>query len=277
MNRMLTLTTLAAALTAATAQAGAIRATGTDSPAAVSSFSTSIDGDRIRVESEQQFERDYGASAERIADGVYRMTEGPFAGKILSMGINGLRHDLAVLQQQLGKAGSREGERTELLGRIAELQKQVSEYETRELPPESAAKADAIRGISCWSYSYLQNRHVFYGGYAEVIVDGGLYLDNGGGGLNWYYARMSATAVANVYPPYGIYSNSWLSTSARVTDNLTGVTVNATPLNSPQTSGAGTGAVYSGPSFGHDLRGTATALASGDCWGYLSLTDQFLF
>lgn len=282
MNRTLTLTTLALALSVATAQAAAPRPERQTSPraqtAVVAPVIAPAEGARIRVENEAQFQRDYGTRAEQLAPGVYLMNEGPFAGKTVSMGISGLHHDLAVLQRRMSEGGLQPAERRQLRKRIGELQTLAREHTSRQARGGILPKAQSATGISCWSYDFQQRRYVPYWGYAEATVTGGLYMDRGDGSLNWYYSRMYAVAVINAYPPIGVLGNTWFNASASVTNNalVTPQTVTATPQYSAYGAGAGTGWVYNGPSFGHNFSGTATASASGDCWGYLSVSDTFV-
>lgn len=282
MNRTLPLTTLALVLSAATAQAAAPRAERQASPRAQTAVAApvtgTIAGARIRVESEAQFQRDYGAQAERLAPGVYLMNDGPFAGKTVSIGISGLNHDLAVLQRRMNEAGLQPAERRQLRKRIGELQTLARGHQSHQARGGILPKAQGATGVSCVSYDFRQNRHVFYWGYAEATVTGGLYMDRGDGTLNWYYSRMYAVAVINAQPPFGVFGNSWFNASASVTNNalITPQTVTATPQYTSYGAGAGTGWVYNGPSFVHDFSGTATASAGGDCWGYLSVSDTFV-
>ncbi len=279
MTRRLTLTTLAALLAAASAQAAdtrSARLATIDAEPAARPVATRIDGERIRYENDAQFQRDYGTQAEKLAPGVYLMNAGPFAGKTVSMGIGGLQYDLAVLQARARETGLKAAERGDLQKRIAELQTLARDYQARQVRQGFTAKAQQSAGVSCVTYDAQQNRFVHYYGVAQATINGGLYMDRGDGSYNWYYARMYATGIVNVYPPFGVWGNYWLNASASVTNNLTGQTVTAAPLYGTTSAGAGTGWVYSGPSFGHNLNGTATATANGDCWGYLSLSDSFV-
>jgi hypothetical protein len=282
MNRtptLTTLTTLALVLCTATAEAADPRPGHQASINAQPAVVAPVDGPRIRIESEAQFQRDYGTQAERLAPGVYLMNDGPFAGKTVSMGISGLNHDLAMLQRRTGEAGLQTAERRQLRKRIADLQTLVREHQLRQARGGFSTKAQSTTGVSCYTYDFRQNRYVFYSGYAEAAVNGGLYMDRGDGSLNWYYSRMYAIAVINVFPPFGVWGNYWLNASASVTNSalVNPQTVNATPQYGAYSAGAGTGWVYNGPSFVHDFSGTATASASGDCWGYLSVSDTFVF
>ena len=280
MTRRLTLTTLAALLAATSAQAAdtrSARLATIDAEPAARPVATRIDGERIRVESEAQFKRDYGAQAEKLAPGVYLMNTGPFAGKTVSMGVDGLAYDLAVLQARAREGGLKAGERSDVQKRIVELETLARAYEARQVQQGFTAKAQLNWSISCTTYDPFQYRWHYYYGSSEVVVNGGLYLDRGDGSFNWYYARMYATALMNVNEPYNVFGNYWVYPTASVTNNLTGQTVNA-PLQQygRRSAAAATGYVYSGPSFGHDLSGTATAQAGGDCLGYLSVSDSFV-
>ena len=279
MTRTLTLTTLAVLLASASAQAAdtrSARLATIDAEPAARPVATRIDGERIRYESEAQFQRDYGAQAEKLAPGVYLMNAGPFAGKVVSMGIDGLQYDLAVLQARAREGGLKAAERGELQKRIAALQTLAREYEARQVQEGFSAKASRIQGFSCIGYDWTLNRSVFYSGVAEVYADGGLYLDRGDGSFNWYYSRVYATAIVNVYPPGGsFWPNVGTNAFASVRNELTGQTVNATPQYLAYSAGAATGYVYSGPSFSHHLKARATATANGDCFAYLSIEHVF--
>lgn len=280
MTRTLTLTTLATLLAAAsvhTAEARTPRLATLDAEPAAPAVATRIDGERIRYESEAQFQRDYGAKAERLAPGVYLMNDGPFAGKTVSMGIAGLQYDLAVLQARARETGLKAAERGDLQKRIAELQRLAREHEARQVREGFTTKARQGAGVSCWAYDYTQHRHVFYHGFAEAIAEGGLYKDRGDGTFNWYYARMYAVAVINVYPPFGLWGNHWLNASASATNVATGETLTGTPQYTLNSAAAASGTLYHGPNFVHNLSATATATAGGSCWGYLSVTDTFVF
>ena len=279
MTRTLALTTLATLLAAAsvhTAEARTPRSATLDAEPTARPVATRIDGERIRYENEAQFQRDYGPRAERLAPGVYLINDGAFAGKTVSMGIAGLQYDLAVLQARARESGLKAAERGDLQTRIAALQTLAREHEARQVRAGFSAKAGSASGIPCLGYDYRNNRTEFYYGYAEVNVNGGLYLDRGDGSFNWYYARMYAVATIGVAPRPGVLANVSAYASASVTNAQTGQTVNATPQYVYGGAGAGTGWVYSGPSFGHNLSGTATASAGGDCWGYLSVSDSFV-
>jgi hypothetical protein len=279
MNRTLTLTTLALVLSAATAQAVDLRTGRQASIDAQPPAAAPVDGARIRVESEAQFLRDYGTQAERLAPGVYLMNEGPFAGKTVSMGISGLNHDLAVLQRRMSEGGLQPTERRQLRKRIGELQTLAREHRSHQARSGISPKAQSTTSIPCLGYDFIRNRREFYFGYAEATVTGGLYLDRGDGTLNPYYSRMYAVAVIGGAPPSGVLVNATFNASASVTNNALVIpqTVTASPQYSAYGAGAGTGWVYNGPSFGHNFSGTATATASGDCWGYLSISDSFVF
>jgi len=280
MTRSLTLTTLAALLAAASvhaAEARTPRLATLDAEPAAQTVATRIDGERIRYDDEAQFQRDYGAQAEKLAPGVYLMNAGPFAGKTVSMGIAGLQYDLAALQARARETGLKAAERGELQTRIAELQTLAREHEARQVRQGFTAKARQTTGFGCWTYDYSQNRQVFYTGYAEAIAEGGLYKDRGDGSFNPYYARMYSVAIVNVYPPFGVWGNHWLNASASATNVATGQTLTGTPQYLANSAAAASGTVYSGPNFVHNLSATATATAGGDCWGYLSVSDTFVF
>mgnify|MGYP001466689944 CR=1 FL=1 len=62
---------------------------------------------------------------------------------------------------------------------------------------------------------------------------------------------------------------------ADVRNEYSGEMINAAPQYRSFSASAETGYLYNGPTFSHDLKGTATASAGGDCNGYLSLEHVF--
>ncbi|MCB1590493.1 MAG: hypothetical protein KDI56_16390, partial [Xanthomonadales bacterium] len=216
MKRLFALSTIVAALfsTAQAADSDFDRLAQIDADSAFAGESYLTDRTRIRIVSEAQFQRDYGASAEHIAPGVYLMTEGLWAGKAVSMGIGGLRYDLAVLERRLTeKSGLSSAERAELSTRLMELQKLASDYASPRGPIATMPKAQGAGGVNCTTYDPASQQFRYYYGFTEALVNGGLYLDRGDGGFNYYYARMFATAVVNLHVPWDTWGNFLLSAS----------------------------------------------------------------
>jgi len=230
----------------------------------------------MRIESEAQFLRDYGRQATRMAPGVYLMTDGVFSGKKITIGAPGLAHDLALLRKRLAAPGLNADDRRALQAQVADLQTLSRQQAARSARTAPGARASQTSSFGCWSYDNREQRYVYYPGFVDLSVVGGLYMDRGDGSLNWYYARLRATAIVNVYPPNSQFWHRYsINAYATATNVLTGQTVHATPVGTTSSVGAATGYIYNGPNFGHHLTGRATGTASGDCFTYVSLEDAF--
>ncbi|MBX3714138.1 MAG: hypothetical protein KF800_19415 [Lysobacter sp.] len=230
----------------------------------------------LRIESEAQFQRDHGRHATRMAPGVYLMTQGELSGKKVAIGAPGLAHDLALLRKQLMTPGLSNTDRKALQAHVADLEKLARQQATRGSRTMPGARASQTSSFGCWSYDNFSQTYIYYPGFVDLSVGGGLYKDRGDGNLNWYYARLQSTAIVNVYPPSSAFWHRFsVSAAASATNVLTGQTVNAVPFINFYSAGAGTGYIYSGPSFGHHLKGRAVGFASGDCFTYVSLEDVF--
>ncbi len=225
----------------------------------------------LRVESEDQFNRDYGHLVERHAAGVYQFVEGPLAGKTVTMGKAGLTHDLAALRA-LTPANARE--RAFLKQRILRLERSLARHAKFEarVGGDSARKTGSAT-FPCAYVSPTTNRTIRYSAAATVVATTEYYLSNGGGGLNTYYARASATAAGSVARPSGVPLGSGVvSTFALAWNHITGLLVQRSGYGA--SSSVGTGYVYSGPEFSHNLDASATVEGEGDCVGYLSIDDH---
>lgn len=230
----------------------------------------------MRIESEAQFQRDYGRQATRMAPGVYLMTQGDFAGKKITIGAPGLAHDLALLRKRLASPNLASDDRKALQTQVADLEKLARELAARSSSKMPGARATQTSSFGCWSYDSAWRQYVYYPGTVDLSVVGGLYMDRGDGSLNWYYARLRATAIVNVYPPSSQFWHRFsINAYATATNVVTGQTVHATPVGNIYSVGAATGYIYSGPDFGHHLTGRATGVASGDCFAYVSLEDAY--
>ena len=221
----------------------------------------------LRIESETQFARDYAAQAERLAPGVYQMIAGPLAGKVVSMGEAGLAYDLAQLRAT--KPASL-AERKMLRERIKLLETAQGRYgHWHAQQPPSQAKVTQYWVFPC--FGYVGGTYYNYYATANLQATTEYLIDNGSGQPNPYYARSYANAYGSVaFPPnhfnfgsLGAYTLAWNKNSGqKVERRSNGVYV-----------AAGTGDVYSGPDFVHDLQATAIVLASGECAGYASVSD----
>lgn len=224
----------------------------------------------VRIESEAQFVRDYSDSIEQVGPGVYLFVSGKLAGKTVSIGEAGLDYDIGVQRAQLtGSSHSKAQTRT----LIRQMEAVRARYATvrAHLAEEANTRKAASAALNCVYFS--PDGHVTrYGGSAQVNATTEFYLDNGGGGLNYYYARASASATANVYRPFQVPASITNSRLARAENLNTGQIIQKTGI--PGTNGTtSTGYVYSGPAFSHSLSAYAAVSGSGDCFGYVSISD----
>lgn len=224
----------------------------------------------LRIESEAQFARDYAGQTMRVAPGVYQMTRGPFAGKTVAMGENGIAYELAGLRARI-PASLRE--RALIQTRIKRLERSQARYaKLREIQARSATKASTTSTLPCHYYNPRTNSTVFYSAFASVQATTEYYMSNGGGGLNPYYARASASASGSVSRPSNVpYGSGMVSIYALAWNRQTN-TVDQYFNYGAMVSG-GAGYVYSGPNFSHDLEATAGVEGEGDCFGIVTITD----
>ena len=221
----------------------------------------------LRIESEAQFVRDYASQTERLAPGVYQMTAGPLAGKVVTMGESGLAYDLAQLRAT--KPASL-AERRIVRERIKLLETAQARYRRwHALQARSPAKLTQYTVFSCATY---ENGHYYsYYATANLQATTEYLIDNGSGQPNPYYAR----AYANAYGSVGYLPNHFvfgtLSAYTLAWNKYSGEKVERS--SNGMNVAAGTGDVYSGPNFVHDLQATASVLASGECAGYASISD----
>lgn len=230
---------------------------------------TAIAADGLKIESEAQFARDYGDKIEQISPGVYLIVAGDLAGKTVSIGEAGLEYDLGVQRAQL-TGSSRSKAQTRAL--IRQMEGVRVRYATAraQLATDVGTRKAASAALSC-VYSY-NGQVTYYSGSAQVNATTGLYLDNGGGGFNYYYARASASATANVYKPFNVPASITNNRLVRAENLNTGQVIQKTGI--PGTNGTtSTGYVYSGPAFSHNLSAFAAVSGSGDCFGYVSISD----
>ncbi len=224
----------------------------------------------LKIESEAQFARDYGDKIEQISPGVYLIVAGDLAGKTVSIGEAGLDYDLGVQRAQLN-GSSRSKAQTRAL--IRQMEGARARYATAraQLATDVGTRKAASAALSCVYYSY-NGQVTYYSGSAQVNATTGLYLDNGGGGLNFYYARASASATANVFRPWNVPASITNNRLVRAENFSTGQVIQKTGI--PGTNGTtSTGYVYSGPAFSHNLSAFAAVSGSGDCFGYVSISD----
>lgn len=224
----------------------------------------------LRIESEAQFARDYAGQTVRIAPGIYQMTQGAFAGKTITMGENGVAYQIAALRSRVPATFR---ERAMIQARIKRLERSQARYATlRAIQARATTKASTSSVLPCFYFNPRTNSTVAYNASASVTATTEYYMSNGGGGLNPYYARASASASGFVYRPYGVpFSTGTVSIYALAWNHQTNTLVQY--FNQGTSVSGGTGYVYSGPNFSHDLEATAGVEGEGDCFGIVTITD----
>jgi hypothetical protein len=222
----------------------------------------------LRIESEAQFARDYGDHAERLAPGVYQITAGPLAGKVVSMGESGLAHDLAQLRATKPASLAERKLLRERIKRLETAQARYGRWHAQQA--RTPAKVTQFVVLPC---SYIQSNGLPYNYYATANLKATTeyLIDNGSGQPNPYYARAYANAYGSVAYAPSHYSFGALSVYAMAWNKYGDGPVQRTGYG--PYAAVGTGDVYSGPNFVHDLQATASVLGSGDCYGYVSLSD----
>lgn len=223
----------------------------------------------FRIESEAQFLRDYGDQVEAAAPGVYQVVRGPLAGKTVALGEAGLRYDLAALRARVGDDARTAMKTRALVRRLEATQARLAT--ARAGTGTDNAKLSTSGLLFCRYFN--GTRTITYTAQAWIEATTGYYLDNGGGGLNYYYARAIANATGIVSRPVGVPSRVSLYADAYAANRISGQTVFRTGAGVSGAS-AGTGYVYSGPDFAHDLYALAMVSGTGDCNGYISITDS---
>lgn len=229
--------------------------------------------DGLRIESEAQFVRDYSDNIEQVGPGVYLIIAGKLAGKTVSIGEAGLAYDIRVQRGQLNGSGRVKTQAQTSLREMEGVRARYKQLHALQATDAGTKKA-ASGSLPCYYYPFNGNP-IWYYGYAQVYATTELYLDNGGGGLNYYYARASASAAGNVFPPYNVPTSLSMNVSARAENRDTGQVVQYSGVGYTS-AGVGTGYVYSGPAFGHNLFAVATVNGIGNCFGYVSISDSML-
>ena len=224
----------------------------------------------FRIESEAQFARDYGNQIEQMAPGVYQVVKGSFAGKTVTLGETGLAYDLAALRTQTPRSRQ---ERAQIKAQMRLLERTLAGFsKLREYRRPDQIRKSTSGTFPCYYYSWRTGRTIFYNGFAQVSATTELYLDNGGGGLNFYYARASAVASGTVFRPYNVPTSLTMTAYAFAKNHYTGQVAEQT-IYGITSAGTSTGYVYSGPTFSHNMSATATIAGNGDCFGYVSISD----
>lgn len=226
--------------------------------------------DGFRIESEAQLVRDYGNQLEPLAPGVYQIVSGALAGKTITIGETGLAYDLAALRAQTSRSSPLRAQMKTEIRKLEVIRARFGKL--RELQARDLSKKSATGSLPCYYYNPWNGNYIYYSGFANVNATTEFFLSNGGGGLNYYYARASASAIGSVSSAYGVpYGNGFVSVSAIAKNLNTGQTVQRSTIGSGV--GVSTGYVYSGPDFSHNLTASASVYGNGDCFGYVSISD----
>lgn len=233
--------------------------------------------DSFRIESEAQFNRDYGDRIERVGPGVYQVTGGELAGKVIAIGEAGLAYDLdeqrAIAADSASPRHARLAARQQIR-KLEGVQARYAKYHAQATRDRSNTAAKSGYSTLLCSYWPLGgSSRIYYTGYGVVSATTALYLDRGDGQLNPYYARASASASGGVSIPIGVPMSTSVWVNAYAQNVQTGQLVTRS-LPGIFSAGVSTGYVYSGPAFFHDLRASASVTGTGNCVGYISVSDR---
>lgn len=231
--------------------------------------------DGLRIESEAQFVRDYGQRIEPVGPGVYLFVDGALTGKTISIGEAGLAYDIDVQRQRLiGVGRPRAKNAVETRAFIRQLETVRTRY--RQLQAfqamDTTSRKYATGTFPCYRWVFGTLRQ--WNATGNLWTGAGLYLDNGGGGLNYYYALAFADASGQALSPSGVPVSNSIIATVRAENQLTGQVVQRTNTGVYSAS-ASTGNVYSGPEFSHKLYAIATVSGTGNCFGYVSISDSY--
>lgn len=227
----------------------------------------------LKIESEAQFVREYGDQVEQIGPGVYLIVAGKLAGKTVSIGEAGLAHDINVQRARRPADGAAKAQSRALIRQMEETRARYQELRARQTP-DIGTRQFSGGSFPCFYRPWGGGNTVHYFGQAYVEATAELYMDNGGGGLNWYYARAQANASGSVFPPYSVPVSPSFHVGVHAANNDTGQVVQYSTTGYTS-AGLGTGYVYSGPAFSHNLFAVATVTGIGNCYGYVSISDSF--
>lgn len=236
--------------------------------AALSTAGNAIAADGLLVQNEDQFSRDYAGRTEIVAPGVYRITAGEFAGKTVAIGDAGLAHDLQLHRERATKSGKP--------GASAQIVRELERVQARQSGGKPAGevqtRASNSGGISCAVRNYSGSTS-YFSGFAFVNANAELYLSNGGGGFNYYYARAYADATGEVFKPSNVPSNIYLAAGAVAENRQTGQVLSQS-ANGGTFVDVASGTVFSGPTFSHDLVAFSYVSGRNGCSGYVSVSDS---
>jgi hypothetical protein len=226
----------------------------------------------VKIQSEAQLTREHGHRLEKVGPGVYQVVAGELAGKTIAIGEAGLAYDLSRVRAQIAKSGGRNAALDRQLLSLQSIQRHMSEG--KRLTADVAPQAFDSATLYCYSGDPLASEKEFgqltYG-YATVHAEAGFTQPIGLG----YYAYAYASASGYVDRPWNA-------------NGLPGVAAEASAINH-QTSQSGFDAeygaysayastyVYSGPTFTHSLSADAVVYGIGQCWGYVGVSDSFMY
>jgi hypothetical protein len=238
--------------------------------AALAFAGNAVAGEGLIVQSEAQFARDNSADIQTVAPGVYRFNAGEFVGKTVSIGDAGLAYDLQLHRNRIANAKGKAAGASDTIVRALE---QVSREQNERKPAgEVQTRASNSGSLTCNVYNYATNQYISFSGYAFVNADAELYLSNGGGGFNYYYARAYSDATGEVFKPSNAPNSLYLRAGAVAENRLTGQVISR--VRSGYTSvDVEAGPVYSGPEFSHDLYAFSYVSGRAGCSGYVSVSD----
>jgi hypothetical protein len=239
-----------------------------------------VAADALKIQSEAQFQRDHAGRIERIAPGVYLITEGRLAGKTVAFGEAGLDYDIAALKERARAFAGNRTARAVLTAEVRRLEGVRAQQAERRVQQQRLAGAKAVNygTFSCVYTDPFTSTFHSYGGSAEVRANAEHYLNDGNGFSYYYnyYGRAYASSSGSLVAPFGVpQSAQTLTASSMVHNRRTGQIVSRN-ISGFTSASAAAGYIYSGPTLMHDLYAFSSFSAGGSCIGYLSISDRLL-
>jgi hypothetical protein len=232
--------------------------------------------DSLWIESEAQFVRDYGDQIQQIGPGVYQIISGEMTGKSVAIGEAGLNYDLSTqrsLATNMSRSSSAKANSDALIQKLEEQKARYAQLRMLMADNENAKAGASGGAISC-TYRPFNGNPIWYNGYVNVFATTEFYLDRGNGTLNWYFARAGASASGYVFQPYNVPTSFSLFADAYAQNTYTGQSI-GNSIGGFTSVNAGTGGyVYSGPSFSHNMDAYASVRGTGNCFGYVAISDS---
>ncbi len=231
--------------------------------------------DSLRIESEAQFVRDYTGLIEQVGPGVYQIIGGDLAGKVVTIGEAGLNYDLNALRARSAELPKSSSAKTDNDAHIQKLEEQKTRYAQLRMQIASSdeEKFRIYTSISCSYWPYNSPRPTWYSGFVEIYAATEYYLDRGNGTLNPYFARAGAAASGYVNRPFNVPPSVSLFADALVYNAYNAQSVSPSSIGFSSVS-VGTGYIYSGPNFSHNLYASSSVQGTGNCFGYVSISDS---